>query len=65
MAWLCITKGEVEVIFGDKPYRVKVSKDGPYSFWCSKDQNYVMVPKGSIKKLIGRELCWNDQPVEI
>lgn len=26
---------------------------------------YVMMPKGSIKKLIGRDLTWEDEPVEI
>ena len=27
--------------------------------------DYVELPKGSIKKLIGRELSWNDEPVEL
>jgi len=25
----------------------------------------MVLPKGSIKKLIGRELSWNDEPVEL
>lgn len=25
----------------------------------------IELPKGSIKKLIGRELTWNDEPVEL
>lgn len=28
-------------------------------------ENYIPLPKGSIKKLIGRELTWDDEPVEI
>ena len=27
--------------------------------------DWVDLPKGSIKKLIGRELSWNDEPVEL
>lgn len=27
--------------------------------------DYVELPKGSIKKLIVRELSWNDEPVEL
>ena len=29
------------------------------------DFDYVMIPKGSIAKLIGRELTWDDEPVEL
>jgi len=27
--------------------------------------DHVTLPQGSIKKLIGRELTWDDEPVEI
>lgn len=27
--------------------------------------NGVVLPKGTIKKLIGRDLSWNDEPVEL
>ena len=30
-----------------------------YSEW------HIELPKGSIKKLIGRELSWSDEPVEL
>ena len=26
---------------------------------------YIDLPKGSIKKLIGKDLTWNDEPVKI
>ena len=35
---------------------VAVNKDG---------SGEVELPKGSIKKLIGRELTWEDEPVEL
>lgn len=32
--------------------------------WVSKG-GYIILPKGSIKKLIGHDLTWEDEPVEI
>lgn len=32
---------------------------------CQDEGSYIELPKGSIKKLIGRELSWNDEPVEL
>ena len=29
------------------------------------ETNYVTLPKGSIKKLIGRDLDWSNEPVEL
>ena len=29
------------------------------------DNNRVELPKGTIKKLIGRELTWDDEPIEL
>ena len=45
-----------------KPTRV-VSKDNYYGWkdtFCE-----INLPKGSIKKLIGRELTWEDEPVKL
>ena len=36
---------------------------GYYGFY--NDSNVVKLPKGTIKKLIGKELSWEDEPVEI
>lgn len=36
---------------------------GYYSF--HNDSNVVKLPKGTISKLIGRELRWEDEPVEL
>lgn len=72
MAWLAVEQNGVEVIFEEKPERdedvwqylveMSVWNDDP-------EQDYheygIALPKGSIKKLIGRELSWKDEPVEI
>lgn len=61
MAWLAVDKQGVEFIFDWHPKRY-----GDH-FWIlsNSHNNSVALPKGSIKKLIGRELTWDDEPVEI
>lgn len=58
MAWL-VKDGidNSEWIFDYKPDRAS-------DFWYSPG-DCVELPKGSIKKLIGKELNWNDEPVEL
>ena len=64
MAWLAVNKDSSEIIYEVKPYRYKEEwvsrKDG----W-EREYRYMSLPKGSIKKLIGRELTWDDNPVEL
>ena len=57
MAWLAVSKRGNETIHVFKPVRMN------NSIWFS--DNLFKLPKGSIKKLIGRELSWSDEPVEI
>ena len=65
MAWVAVHKDGSESIFDIKPRRVD-------RFWS--DEFYIddvlwdseiELPKGSIKKLIGRDLTWGDEPVEL
>lgn len=64
MAWLAVDKNGGEWIFDDKPVRVYGSYFDLPQYWyvCS---NKVLLPKGTIKKLIGRELSWDDEPVKL
>jgi len=41
----------------EKPKKNDMGKFGAYPQWC-------YLPKGTIKKLIGRELTWDDEPVK-
>ena len=62
MAWVAVTKRGREFISMCKPIRV-VDEDNYYGW---KDMFVAMyLPRGCIKKLIGRELSWNDEPVEL
>ena len=65
MAWVAVNRYGDEYIFEAMPERF-------YCVWaptfCEHENrvyDYVELPKGSIKKLIGRELSWNDEPVEL
>lgn len=49
-----------EWIYEYKPERASIG-----DFWYDCGGNCVELPKGSIKKLIGRELNWSDEPVEL
>ena len=62
MAWVAVTKQEREFISMCKPTRV-VNEDNYYGW---KDTfTELSLPHGSIKKLIGRELSFADEPVEL
>lgn len=62
MAWIAVTKQGREFISMCKPTRV-VDEDNYYGW---KDAFFELpLPHGSIKKLIGRELSWKDEPVEL
>lgn len=62
MAWVAVDSYNKEVIFLRKPKRV-------YGFWVDANEyaedTQITLPNGTIKKLIGRELTWEDSPVEL
>ena len=60
MAWVAVDRDESEYIYVEKPIRMTTI----YVFGIEKG-NFVKVPKGSVKKLIGYDLSWNDDPVEL
>ena len=59
MAWLAVDKKCREYIHEEFPYRSMSYEE----WWSYRDA--IILPKGSIKKLIGRELTWEDEPVEL
>lgn len=62
MAWVAVTKQGREFISMCKP--IRVTDENNYYGW--KDTLIeISLHSGSIKKLIGRELTWNDEPVEL
>ena len=60
MAWLCVDKDGTEVVCSEHPILLK---SGMWSTTIMNEE--VELPTGTIKKIIGRELTWSDDPVEI
>lgn len=64
MAWLTLNGIGEECIFG-----YKLSKDKNDKDWKSYRNDFyidrIKPPRDSIKKIIGKDLIWNDNPVEI
>ena len=64
MAFLAVDPDGQELIFRYKPYR----RDDRYwssSYYASRNHFAIGLPPGSIAKLIGRELSWKDEAVEL
>ena len=65
-AWLGLRNKNVqECVFEKKPFRLRKQWVTPISFKNEEYCGFSDIPKGSIKKLIGRELSWNDEPAEL
>ena len=62
MAWVAVTKQGREFISMCKP--IRVTDEDNYYGW--KDTfTKIYLPKGSIKKLIGRDLSWSEEAFEL
>ena len=59
-AWVCVNSFAMELMFASKHHKVDDS-------WRDNNGccNCLELPKGTIKKIIGRELSWSDEPVEL
>lgn len=58
MAWVAVDKNGDEVLFDFEPERYN-------SLWVEDVGDDIYLPKGTIKKLIGKDLTWQDEPVEL
>lgn len=76
MAWVAVDRDGTENIFPNKPSRAafRTTYHTLYNpeYWsyevCEDRVNFevgIELPKGSIRKLIGRDLSWKDEPVEL
>lgn len=58
MAYVAVDKDMEEYIYDRLPSREA-------DCWVNINTGVVDIPKGSIEKLIGRKLTWEDDPVEL
>lgn len=69
MAWLAVDKDGKEFLYLEKPERiihhnVFRPEEIDFEIWASNNDN-LELPKGSIQELTGRNITWNDEPIEI
>lgn len=66
MAWLAVDKDGEEAIYSIKPIRGtnKIKHNEKVWVLSRVSAHYIFLPKGSIKRLIGKDLTWNDEPVK-
>ncbi len=62
MAWLAVDRDGGETVFENRPCR---RDEGFWEDPGSTYGTYLYLPYGTIKVLIGRELAWDDEPVEL
>lgn len=62
MVWLAVDKDGAEYICDNRPYRREIMGE-----WIPRyDVDYMIrLPFGTIEKLIGHSLTWEDEPVEL
>lgn len=61
MSWVAVDKNGDEYVYSWEPHR---DCHKGLELWMA-DGDCVELPQGSIKKLIGREMSWSDEPVEL
>lgn len=68
MAWVAVDSLNQELIFKNEPFRdIDTDYMITYHGWFDEIRNSwgIELPKGSIKKLIDRDLTFEDNPVEL
>ena len=68
MSWVAVNKDGSENLFqSNKPFRNYLIRCTDKTFWsrASSYDSVINLPKGSISKLIYRELRWDDEPAEL
>ncbi len=64
MAWVAVDKDGTEAIYSKKPLRSeRIWLDRPHP--STRVNDTMNLPSGSIERLIGRRLTWEDDPVKL
>jgi len=61
MAWLAVDMDGTEYIYAEKPQRLT-------DIWQASDaydDSLVLLPSGSVEKLVGKKMTWDNEPIEV
>jgi len=62
--FFCVDEDGTECVFPDvKPYRSDKGM-GCKRFWYHKQTSGMVLPKGSIKHILGSEMSWKNKPIK-
>lgn len=66
MAYCAIERNGTEVIFKRKPHKINNGKwSDEYRTYMLFENTRIVVPKGTIKKITGFHLKYNDEPIKL
>lgn len=65
MAWLCVSPNNEEELHTLKPIRIFEDEDTKFWLTGGYKSKCIILPPGSILKLLGYTLTFKDDPVEI
>lgn len=63
MAWVAVDKDGTEFMCCSRPFRRYLLGE----WWPDADSDRIVIPlpRGTVEKLIGKQLTWEDDPVEL
>lgn len=65
MPYVAVDKDGSEFIYCTRPVKVGNKYAVVHRSFFTDGQSLVLLPTGTIKKLIGKKLTWDDDPIEL
>ena len=63
-AYLAVEPNGDELIFSEPPHRI--DEHSTCGWFCTSNSSQcVSVPRGTIKKITGKSITWNDEPIKL
>ena len=63
--WLAVDKDNSVWLYDKKPARLKTLDTNSETWTVMPEDVYIQTSKEVMLKLLGKELTWNDEPIEI
>lgn len=66
-SWLAVNKSGKEYIYLEKPEKKQFTdwRGNLQEYWDDGNDYSIPIPKGTIEKLTGRKITWDDEPIEL